>query len=69
MLLVRTVTGTQNAVGPDARPYVPTEMAEGDFRPVIYHCIKTPTMSEFEYNVFIYNIIYIQHIIHHTNTL
>ena len=59
---------TQNAVRPGVRPYVPPNMAEGDFQLMIYQTnvqqftIKTPTMSEVEYNVFIYNGIYILHI-------
>ena len=57
---------TQNAVRPGVRPYLPPKMAEGDL--MIYQTnvqqftIKTPPMSEVEYNVFIYNGIYILHI-------
>ena len=58
---------------PYVRLYMPPEMAADDFRLMIYHGItiykKAPSMSEFEYNVIIYNIIYKQHVLHHTNTL
>ena len=66
----------KKAVRPGVRPFVPPEIAEGDFRLMIYQStvkrftIKTPSMSEFEYNVFIiiqYYLFTAQ--LYHTNTL
>ena len=56
---IREVPVTQNALLPVQRPYVLLEITEGDFQLLIYQItvqrftIETPTMSEFEYYVYI----------------
>ena len=56
-------------VRPGVRPNVPSEMAEGDPRLMIYQCTTNYNKNSNNVNVWIYNIIYNQFILHHTNSL